>query len=120
MANVILELETPETGLFALDIQRTIEIVISSAEAQKRVTRYVLLHLSSQMHGGTAVLVAAERGVWRVPVHLTFPTHGDVGSVGFIDVDVQTGELLVGETVMKELEQNATALAHNYLGVCFI
>jgi hypothetical protein len=114
MANVILELETPETGFFALDIQRTMQIVVSAAEAQKRVTRYVCLNLSNQMHGGTAVLVAAVRGVWRVPIHLTFPTHGDVGVVGTIDVDVETGELLVDDHLIKELEQHATTLAQRF------
>jgi hypothetical protein len=43
----------------------------------------------------TADLVASERICWRAPVILSMPLIGDRGKVGTIDVDIETGQLMI-------------------------
>lgn len=52
-----------------------------------------------------------KRVAWRVPVILTFPTHGPVGTVGTIDVDAETGELHTSSQLIEEITRNAETLA---------
>lgn len=108
---ILLEATVPERGPLHVRVHVDAQINVPAAEARQRVTQFVHRQLSSQMHGGPPVLVLRERAVWRVPVHLTFPSLGDVGRVGELDVDVETGALDVNETLLRTLEENAEALA---------
>ena len=63
------------------------------------------------MHAGTPTLVVGGKAMWRVPVHLTFPSFGDVGPVGCIDVDPVTGEFDHSQITIDEIEKNAEHLA---------
>jgi hypothetical protein len=56
-------------------------------------------------------LVLADRIVWRVPVVLTMPGHGVLGRVGEIDVDVETGEILLTEDILTDIKEHAKRLA---------
>ena len=67
--------------------------------------------ISTNMHGGTPRLVVGERICWRVPVILSMPPTGDRGEVGAIDVDVETGQLIVTHTLIEEIQQRAECLA---------
>jgi hypothetical protein len=51
-----------------------------------------------------------ERVCWRVPVALTNPERGRVGSVGELWVDAETGEVLAGGDEIEQIERKATAL----------
>jgi hypothetical protein len=88
-----------------------VQINVSPAAAQRRVTQFVHRRISSQMHGETPTLVLGEQACWRVPVHLTFPSIGDAGQVGSIDVDIETGEFDTAESLQREIERHAEALA---------
>jgi hypothetical protein len=88
-----------------------VQINIPAEEAQRRVSLFVLKEISNLMHGETPVLVIGERACWRVPVHLTFPTTGNVGQVGSIDVDVSSGELQVPPETIAQIEANAQDIA---------
>lgn len=110
--NVLLKDQViPETGLLTLSLQETVPINVSAAEAQRRVSRFVHREISSQMHGETPTFVLGERAGWQVPVHLTFPSLGDVGCVGDIVVDAETGELDVSPDRITEIEHRAQDLA---------
>jgi hypothetical protein len=63
------------------------------------------------MHAEAPMLVVDDKAFWCVPIHLTFPSFGDVGCVGFIHVDPLTGKLETSRTIIKEIEQNADDLA---------
>jgi hypothetical protein len=108
---VILETPIPETGRLSLHVHQDVQINVSAAEAQRRVTQFVHRRISSQMHGETPTLVLGEQACWRVPVHLTFPSIGDAGEVGSIDVDVETGEFDMGELIQQKIQRHAEALA---------
>jgi hypothetical protein len=87
------------------------QINVSAAEAQRWVTQFVHRRISSQMRGETPTLVFGEKACWRVPVHLTFPSIGDAGQVGSIDVSVETGEFDTVEPIQLEIERHAEVLA---------
>ena len=55
-------------------------------------------------------LTVTDRVVWRVPVDLTNPEDGRIGRVGEVDVDVESGELLLTENQISPIKQNALHL----------
>jgi len=72
---------------------------------------FVLSEISYMMHAGTPMLVLAERMCWRVPVILALTSRGDVGEVGAIDVDVETGQMHVTAQLIVEINACAEGLA---------
>jgi hypothetical protein len=108
---ILLETSVPKTGRLSVHIHADMQINVSAEEAQHRVTQFVHRQISSQMHGETPILILGERACWRVPVHLTFPSLGDLGSVGDIDIDVETGETTTPESIIQEIEHHAEDLA---------
>ena len=62
---------------------------ISALAAQRKVSRFVLDEISYLMGTEQPSLMQTDhlRYVWRVPVVLTYPTHGTVGTAGHLDVD---------------------------------
>ena len=86
-------------------------VLLSAADARRKVSRFVLDEISYLMGGEQPTLVKLDRLYWRVPVVLTSPTQGTVGTAGFIDVDAETGDLKTTPTLVEELTRNAHALA---------
>lgn len=56
-------------------------------------------------------LVIGERVTWRIPVFFSAPGYGKLGTVGVVDVDVQTGNLLDLIACKAIIEQSADRLA---------
>ena len=104
--SIMLDMPMPETGHLSVRVHADVQISISAAEAQRRVTQYVHGKISSQMHGGTPALILGQRVCWRVPVYLTFPSVGEAGIVGNMDVDVETGESLMTPALVEEIEHH--------------
>jgi hypothetical protein len=46
-----------------------------------------------------------------VLVHLSMPPTGDRGEVGAIEVNAQTGELIINQEIIREITQRANRLA---------
>lgn len=46
-----------------------------------------------------------------MPIHLTFPSFGDVGQVGSLPVDPMTGEIDASPTKIVDITQKAETLA---------
>lgn len=110
-------LETPidyEAGTVTLYLDRKIEVKLSPEEVQRQVNNYVHLEISTQLHAESPTLVVGDQVVWRVPIHLTFPSFGDVGQVGFIQVDPVTGEIDTSSPMLDKLTHNAEVLAHRF------
>ncbi|MEJ2208924.1 MAG: hypothetical protein P8129_07800 [Anaerolineae bacterium] len=105
------QLAPPVGGKLQIDISLSATVNITGFSARQKVSGYVADELSTQMHGGTPKLVVGERIAWRVPVILSLPPSGDLGEVGYIDVDVETGELLTTEESLQEIKRHAKALA---------
>jgi len=116
--NVLLEGAVEyKPGVLTLQLNRKIAINILAEEACRKVNTFVHMEISTQMHAQPPTLVVGEKAVWRVPVHLTFPSLGDVGSVGFVDVDPVTGALNSSVTTIEEITDNAKHLAARFTSV---
>ena len=103
--------QLPRTGRLQIDIRVSADMNFSAIAARRRVGRFVADEISYLMRGGEPDLVVTDRIYWRVPVVLTLSGHGNVGSVGTIDMDVETGQLHVTPELIAEIQQRATDLA---------
>jgi hypothetical protein len=111
VTGILIEGQTlPETGVLTVRVDRTIDIDVSADQARRKVSVFVLTEIGNLLHGEMPILVVGERVVWRVPVHLTRPSFGNMGQVGHIDVDVKSGELLVDPEMISLIEHNAENL----------
>ena len=107
MTDILLEGQAlPEAGVLTVQVNQT------AKEAQRKVSVFVLTEIGNLLHGETPVLVIGEQAVWRVPVHLTRPSFGDLGQVGYIDVDVTSGELIFTSKSITSIERHAQALVN--------
>lgn len=106
----VLMQELPRLGKLEVDVKVTADVNVSAFSARQKVNAFVLSDISYMMHAGNPTLVLADRIRWRVPVVLSQTSRGDVGQVGHIDVDVETGQLLVTPDLVSEIETRATAI----------
>lgn len=60
-------------------------------------------------------LVIGQHTLWRVPVMLTSSHVGTVGQAGTIDVDAETGELLIDEHLRERILAHVEALSRSSL-----
>ena len=88
-------------------------VCVTAAVARRKVNRCVLDNVNYLMDGEQPVLAEMDRLLWRVPVVLTYPPQGVVGSVGFVDVDAESGELLLTPKTIGDIWRNARALLAN-------
>ncbi len=101
----------PKTGRLEVDIKVSADVNISAYAARQKVNDFVLSDISYMMHAGAPSLIVAERIRWRVPVILSLTSRGDVGEVGAIDVDVETGQMHVTPQLILEINARAQGLA---------
>lgn len=109
MASIIEAL--PRTGRLEVDIKVAADVNVSAYAARQKVNDFVLSDVSYMMHAGNATLVLADRICWRVPVILSQTSRGDVGEVGAIDVDVETGQMHITPQLIVEINARAEGLA---------
>jgi hypothetical protein len=102
---------TPRAGQLAIDIRLSATVNVTEFSARQKVTSFVADEISTNMHGGEPRLVVGERICWRVPVILSMPPTGDRGEVGTLDVDIETGQLMVTHALIEEIERRAEYLA---------
>jgi hypothetical protein len=101
----------PKAGRLEVDIKVAANINFSAYAARQKVNDFVLSNISYMMHAGNPVLVIGERIYWRVLVILSLTSRGDVGEVGAIDVDVETGQMHVTPQLIAEINARAEGLA---------
>ena len=82
---------------------------IDAESARRKVTGWLVSDVGNLLIGDTPALMIADRAVWRVPVLLTSPSRGVIGTVGSVDVDAQTGEILADEALGRHILKNAHA-----------
>lgn len=89
------------------------DAIIGSADAQRKVTRFVVLTLGTQLRGGDPGDSPREFDeilCWEVPVILTIPRKGDMERVGEILVDAHSGDLRLESNTLREITANAERL----------
>lgn len=100
----------PQTGRLEVDIKVTADVNISAYAARQKVNGFVLSEISYMMRASDPNLVVAERLYWRVPIILSLTSQGEVGQVGTLDVDVETGQLHVTPQHIAEINARAKGL----------
>ena len=91
--------------------------MIDKFVARQKVNVLVLERISNLLLAGEPRLVqqVGERWVWRVPVDLTFPSHGRVGCVGELDVDARYGRVCYADALLAQMADQARRLAEQVL-----
>lgn len=101
----------PPGAMVDIHIHVTAPVNITPFVARQKVASFVIDEISTQLLADPPTLSVDERLCWSVPVVLTSPTRGVVGKVGDILVDATTGELLVGEDLVRRMTDDARRLA---------
>jgi hypothetical protein len=71
-----------------------LEVPISPDSARRRANGYLVTDVSMTLHAVNPMLVIGERPVWRLFLHMRLRTLGDVATLGTLDIDAQSGEVL--------------------------
>ncbi len=103
-------LTLPSTGRLQVDVRLTAEVNVSAVVARRKVNAFLATHVGNLLLADEPVLTLCERIVWRVPVDLTAPPGGRLGRVGEVDVDVESGELLLDDAQIAEIKEHAHRL----------
>lgn len=94
---------------FDLEISVHATINISPQEAQRQVTGWVVSEVGNMLMGGKPRLIVSQPTVWRVPIVLSSSERGLLGEVASLDVDAETGKLLLTETSEQDILAYAQA-----------
>jgi hypothetical protein len=96
MFQIICEYQVtwPKDGPLRVEAQFAGEIKVSPTAARRRAAGFLAGHVTMMVLAGEPVLVWSEQPVWRVPACLHLPDLGEVSTVGSIDVDALTGEIM--------------------------
>lgn len=88
------------------------EIAVSPNLAKRRAGVYLAMHVTMMTLAGTPTLVLGKNPVWRCPVYFNYLPIGEVGTLGTIEVDAQTGEAipLTSEEILA-MQERANAIA---------
>jgi len=99
-----LEKLTPEESQtvlhFAEFLLQQRRVVMDSRTARRKVGTWLVRDVGNLLMGGEPEYVSGKRPVWRVPVLVT---HGRQGCATYVDVDAQTGDLLVTEDTPRRV-----------------
>ncbi|MBI4670211.1 MAG: hypothetical protein HY741_00905 [Chloroflexi bacterium] len=88
------------------------EIAVSPIIAKRRAGVYLAMHVTMMTLAGTPTLVVGERPVWRCPVYFNYLPLGEVGTLGTIEVDAQTGEAIpLTPEQISAMQERANAIA---------
>jgi hypothetical protein len=114
--SVILEnVHAPQSGHLEIEIKLTADVRVSSFVAKQKVNYFLATEVGNLLHAGEPALTVADKIYWRVPVLFSLPSAGQLGQVGQVDVDVETGEVKTEPALVERISHNATQLANTPL-----
>jgi len=115
MATVFVDTSSmPKTAPIQLSLHVVTTLNVTAEDARRQVNRRVVTDLGTGLIArDPELVVAGEQIVWRVPIVLSLPDLGDLGQVGTVDVNAQTGDLLINAATQERIIQHARQL---YLG----
>lgn len=88
------------------------EIKVSPTIARRRAGVYLAMNVTMMTLAGTPVLVLRSEPVWRCPVYFNYLPIGEVGTLGFIEVDAQTGEAIpLSDEQIAAMQERANVIA---------
>jgi hypothetical protein len=110
MRNQSDTLALPRAGQLQIDVHLSAEVNVTAAIARRKVNAFLATNVGNLLLADEPVLTLGERIVWRVPIDLTAPPDGRLGRVGEVDVDVESGELLLDEEQITRIRNHAHRL----------
>lgn len=113
MKVIVEDVAIPETGSLDFAVRPQTHIRVTAVRARQLVGIHLGNHVGLLLHGTTPdeLVVRQDRIYWRVPVVLARGREGQLGCVGTIDVDAGTGDLIIDDTLIQEIQENARILA---------
>ncbi|MDM8527476.1 hypothetical protein QUF58_04620 [Anaerolineales bacterium HSG24] len=111
MSIILPNQSIPKLGHLDMQVTISATVNVSAEQARRLVNRYIHRNVSYLMHGDAPNLMVAEHIYWQVPIIFTYPSYGVLGTVGVIDVNVETGELKLKPETITEIKQHAQKLA---------
>ena len=103
----------PEKAGLSIKVEFFAKANITPFVAKQEVDDFLLNQVGNLLHAEQPELLVDAMGIfWRVPVAYTLPSLGKLGTVGYLLVDVQTGEVCRSQAVVKGIRRNAEALYH--------
>jgi hypothetical protein len=97
-----------------LNIQVSIvaTINIEAKAARRKVTGWLVSEVGNMLTGGMPQLIInQDQTTWRVPVILSSSTVGPIGEVGAVEVNAESGELIITPALRQQIIDNAKHLA---------
>lgn len=83
-----------EDGNLHIETHFVHNVPVSFATARRRANNFLAGFVTLTAVAGEPALVVGDKLVWRVPAGLHLPKLGLVGTIGFVDVDAETGIVL--------------------------
>lgn len=103
MAQIVMTTPSP-SKTDRLQVNVHIQAEVLSAEAARRQANFWLLeHVGNLLRAEPPELVLGDRLVWRADIVLTSPRRGRVGTVGRLEIDAITGEILANDKLAEEI-----------------
>ncbi len=94
------------------DVAVVADVEIDPVFARRKASRWLGDQVADTIEGGPPKLIVGNRTIWRVPVLFSARRHNITRStIGHIDVDALTGEVLADAALGNSLLNNAKALA---------
>ncbi|MFT5196926.1 MAG: hypothetical protein ACI85U_003966 [Candidatus Promineifilaceae bacterium] len=119
MSILIETVKLPERGPLKIRLDVTAMINVTAEEARRKVSVFAGNEIADLLSGEMPDLVwQNDQTYWRVPVVLSSRSMGRIGRVGFVDVDVEMGELLLSDELIGEIEENAQRFAARTVSHC--
>jgi len=84
----------PESGPLVVEAQLAGEIRVSPTTARRRAAAFLAAQVKMMVLAGEPMLIWGKPPIWRVPACLHLPGLGEVSTVGSVDVDALTGQIL--------------------------
>ncbi len=104
-----------ENETLTVDIQFAQEIAISPDIARRKANGFLAGYVTMMASGGQPTLILAKEPFWRVPAVLTLPNLGEIGALGAVDVDAQSGQVMPPSAEqINRMQELAHAIAAHF------
>lgn len=111
MVTTIQNVNVPKSGHLEIEIKLSTDVHVSAFVAKQKVNHFLATEVGNLLHSGEPALAVADKIYWRVPILLSVPSKGQLGQVGEIDVDVESGEVKIEPSLVERISRNAESLA---------
>jgi hypothetical protein len=101
----------PEQAELSFKVEVSAKANITAPVARQNVDDLLLNDVGNLLYAGEPELFLSGDGLfWRVPVHYALPSQGDLGIVGTLAVDIQTGEVRWTFHELEQIKRHAESL----------